>query len=924
MQERGPDRTSSASFATASLGVTRLAIADVPRGHQPFLAPSGGGAVGLNGAIYNARALTRRWGLQLATGNDGEVIWPLYRRFGLRFADELEGMYAVCIVDDERSRVVLAVDPIGIKPLYLSTEGGAWFAASTLQALPERLRRHAFRVPAGTVMTSDGEVARIEPRATVYESLRRALEASVEEQIPVEVPWGCMLSGGLDSSVLIALAARCRSGAVTISAGLPGSGDLAAALLVAATLGTDHHEELIDEEELPELIDAAVRATASPDGSTVMGGVGTYVAARAARRLGLKVLLSGEGADELFAGYDEYRLTPRALLDAELRADQEDLAATECLRLDRCTMAHGIEARVPYLSTAVVAHARALPLEDKLDPARPEPREKLALRRVADELLPPEVAWRPKIGFSTGAGLMAAGARLARRLVSDAELAAIMAMPGWTAFSRTQRLIGVDERLAALTFSRWRALHGEFGPWEELLGRGLARRFMSDGPYRPLTSRAAASDGSAPHRGVLVLASRMHAQHQYAEWLADLTCPALAIAHVASPPASDFAHVSLLNSWDEDEIVEQALALYRTHGFDRVIGLGEVDILPAGRIREMLNLPGQRAASALAYRDKLTMRRQAAAGTVEVPAFAPTGCAEDVVRFMRRHGGPVIVKPRFGGGTVGVRRVDDIAEAADLTFPDGSEGHIVEAFVEGPTFHVDALRLAGEIVLAVPCAYTGDGCLSHWADAGNGSWTLPPENPLFPRLVEATGGVLDALPGPDDLAIHAEFFLAGNNLVLCEAASRCGGIPIPSMLIRRLGTDMRELWSRMQCGLPVDWEAVERHLSRAPLVANFGLPPRDGRIRALPDEVPAGVEDLTIHCTPGEDFGGARYAVRRSGDFVATWVVTASEETELLRAIEATSALMEQAVLWDSPPASGDYREAGVAVAIPSVGESTN
>ena len=289
-----------------------------------------------------------------------------------------------------------------------------------------------------------------------------------------------------------------------------------------------------------------------------------------------------------------------------------------------------------------------------------------------------------------------------------------------------------------------------------------------------------------------------------------------------------------MDSWDEDVIVENALALERTYGLDRVIGLGEVDILAAARIRDLLDLPGQRSPSAHAYRDKLAMRRAAAAAGVAVPAFAPVGSPADVVDFLRQHGGPVMVRPRFGGGSVGICQVNDAAQAAAVSIEDHPGGYLVEAYVPGPMFHVDALRAGGVIELAVPSAYLGDGCLAHWSDAAGGSWTLSPGHPLHDRLVQATARVLDALPGPDDLTVHAEFFLNGDDIVLCEVAARGGGIPIPAMLVRRLGADIRGLWARVQLGLPVDWAAVRQHLASAPLVANVGVPPHNGRLRAYP------------------------------------------------------------------------------------------
>lgn len=404
--------------------------------------------------------------------------------------------------------------------------------------------------------------------------------------------------------------------------------------------------------------------------------------------------------------------------------------------------------------------------------------------------------------------------------------------------------------------------------------------------------------------GILVLASPKYAQLPYDRWLADARVPLSAVAAAHAPPAAQFEHVTLVSDYkDVDTIVQQARELHAAHRYDRVIGLGEADILPAARVREALGLEGQWEESATAYRDKLAMKVHAASAGVAVPAFASVTDVTDVEAFMARHGAPVMLKPRREGGSLGVRRIDDVEQVRALQPPLEPDAMIVEAFVEGPTFHVDALREAGEMVLAVPCAYTGDGCLSHWTDSGNGSFTLARTNPLYPRLNQATERVLDALPGPPDLAIHAEFFLTGSDeLVFCEAASRVGGVPVPAMLTRLLGVDMRELWCRVQCDLAVDWAALAAHLERAPLVANYGLPPRDGRLRTMPASAPRGTEDLELMAAAGDSYAGARYAGRTSGDFIATWVVTADSEPEILEKIAATERVMQDAVAWELCP----------------------
>lgn len=485
MRNRGPDDFGLVDTGFASLGVARLAITDIAHGHQPFRAPSGRAWIGFNGAIYNAQALIQSFDMRPASGNDGEVIGYLYEQFGLRFADYLEGMYAICIADADRSQLVVAVDPIGIKPLYLAATETSWLAASTLQAFPRELRRLAWRIPPGTVWTSAGATAAITPRTTVDGSLRALLEASVQEQIPAEVPWGCMLSGGVDSSVVAALAAR-QGPTLTFTSGLPGSQDLAAAAEVADFLGTVHRQEIIDRDELPLLVDAAVRATASPDPVTILAGIGTYAAARAAAREGVKVLLSGEGADELFGGYEDYLQDPPELREASLLHDQVDLGARECLRLDRCTMAHGIEARVPFLSSSVIGKARALPLTEKIDTSGAVPVQKAVLRRLAGDLLPARSAARPKVGFPDGAGLTQAVREEAHRSVSSDELAEFDNCAVTFSYLKSQRELGVDNTTAAYTWKIWSRYYSDVADgWSDMAERGLVRRSFSEGTYTP-------------------------------------------------------------------------------------------------------------------------------------------------------------------------------------------------------------------------------------------------------------------------------------------------------------------------------------------------------------------------------------------------------------------------------------------------------
>ncbi|MEM9557181.1 MAG: asparagine synthase-related protein [Acidobacteriota bacterium] len=497
MSTRGPDAVAAATLGAGTLGVCRLAITDVTNGTQPVRSASGALLVGFNGAIYNHRALARRYDLTRRSGSDAEVIAPLYERFGLRFADQLEGMYAIALVDDARDRLVLAVDPLGIKPLYAvrrpprDGEAEGWLAASIPQALPAELRSRVWRVPPGTVWTSDGECVEIAPRVAADSpeelGLETLLDASVREQIPDEVSWGCLLSGGVDSSTVAALAVRAAGvdAVIAYTAGVRGSADLDAAVDVAALLGCRHRIAIIEPAELPHLLDTVAAATATPDPFTLLGGVGTWVAARRAARDGVKVLLSGEGADELYAGYDGYAATPPGALDRELLADQLDLGATECLRVDRCTMAHGIETRVPFLCAPVIRHARSLSADDRIAQRAGQTVRKVAVRRAARTLLPERVAQRPKAGIPDGAGLTAAIEQLARRRFDAPAIAALRADPATFGYFDHQRALGVDDAVAALAWDLWRRHHGGLGEsWRDLVARGLVRRPRGEGKYR--------------------------------------------------------------------------------------------------------------------------------------------------------------------------------------------------------------------------------------------------------------------------------------------------------------------------------------------------------------------------------------------------------------------------------------------------------
>ncbi|MFB6665749.1 ATP-grasp domain-containing protein [Streptomyces parvus] len=400
---------------------------------------------------------------------------------------------------------------------------------------------------------------------------------------------------------------------------------------------------------------------------------------------------------------------------------------------------------------------------------------------------------------------------------------------------------------------------------------------------------------------ILILISPRNAGLPFARWLGEERGRLLAVTADGVDPGPGFLAVERVADYTDDTAVHDAVRRIRAHhDVTRVLALAEVDVERAAGLREELGLPGQRPESARAYRDKVLMKEYARAGGIRVPAFAPVHDEAEVLAFMAAHPGPVVVKPRDGSGSTGVAVLHRPEDARAVAERVRSGGHEAEEFVTGRFCHVDALHVGGEFVVSVPSVYTDGGCLSHWTDSGNGSWTLEAGDPLHARLVEETRRLVTALPPAPALFVHAEFFVTeAEEIILCEIAGRVGGTPIPAMLTAVLGLDPRELWSRIECGLPVDLEAVADRARSAPLVANFGLPPRDGRITRVPGQPPAGTQDFTVLAQAGDDWGGARYRDRKSGDFVATWLVTARTEGELLARVAKSEAEAEAGFGWE-------------------------
>jgi asparagine synthase (glutamine-hydrolysing) len=440
MRHRGPDWSGIFADERAVLAHERLAIVDVVGGAQPLANrtnPEAQTYLAVNGEIYNHRELRRRFpDYPFETDSDCEVILALYERHGADFLNELSGIFAFALyqqgTDQTRSRYLVARDPIGVMPLYRGwDEDGNLYVASEMKALIDVCKRIE-DFPPGHYLDSetcpDGEPRRYyEPPWRDYDivagnpldlgTLRTAFEDAVHRQLMTDVPYGLLLSGGLDSSLVAAVAARFRKTRIeaddqteawwpqlhTFSIGLAESPDLRAARKVADALGTVHHEFQYTVQEGHDALSDVIYHLETFDVTTVRASTPMYLLARRIRSMGIKMVLSGEGADEVFGGYLYFHKAPDARAFHEETVLKLDLLHKyDCLRANKSMAAWSIEARVPFLDREFLDVAMAFdPGEKMTGPGR---MEKYPLRKAFDGVLPPEILWRQKEQFSDGVG----------------------------------------------------------------------------------------------------------------------------------------------------------------------------------------------------------------------------------------------------------------------------------------------------------------------------------------------------------------------------------------------------------------------------------------------------------------------------------------------------------------------------------------
>src|SRR5829696_7926805 len=428
LAHRGPDGEGSVEAAGGCLGHRRLAIVDVEGGHQPLKTKSGDLFLVGNGEIYNHEELRETLpDDDFLTKSDNEVALHLFEERGPDAFSELHGMYAF-IIASEDGRFVAARDPVGIKPLYWARRDDHVRFASELGAYDEDWQPEAEAFPPGHYWTPEDGLVRFasavphdkedleqfegpsEPGAPIPDEIlkkvREKLIETVEGQMMGDVPVGVFLSGGLDSNLVAAIAARWYrergERLKTFAVGLEDSPDLKAARAVAEYLETEHHESVYTAEDALEVLPGVVRCIENYDPSLVRSAVPNYILARFTAEH-LKVVLTGEGADEIFAGYDYLtEFETEEELHNELVRIIEGLHNLNPQRGDRVTMAHGLEARIPFLEREMIELGLALPAGWKL--AGEDQPEKHLLRQAFDGWLPDDFLWRKKAQFGDGSG----------------------------------------------------------------------------------------------------------------------------------------------------------------------------------------------------------------------------------------------------------------------------------------------------------------------------------------------------------------------------------------------------------------------------------------------------------------------------------------------------------------------------------------
>ncbi len=431
VRHRGPDWSGIYTSKNAILAHERLAIVDPTSGKQPLYGSEGKIVLAANGEIYNHLELRKQFkgSYEFKTNSDCEIILALYEKKGINFLDELNGIFGFAIYDSEKNEFFIARDHIGIIPLYMGWDSrGTFFVASELKALEGTCSKIELFPPGHYWHSSKAkpikwykrdwtDYKKVSKNSTSINDLHDALSNAVHRQLMSDVPYGVLLSGGLDSSITSALAKRFAPKRIetgdkqpawwpqlhSFSVGLEGSPDLIASRKVADHIGTVHHEIIFTIQEGLDALYDVIYHLETYDVTTIRASTPMFLMARAIKSLGIKMVLSGEGADEIFGGYLYFHKAPSEdELHQETVRKLASLHKYDCLRANKSLAAWGIEGRVPFLDKQFLDVAMRLNPKDKMISSNRM--EKWVLRKAFENYLPKEIVWRQKEQFSDGVG----------------------------------------------------------------------------------------------------------------------------------------------------------------------------------------------------------------------------------------------------------------------------------------------------------------------------------------------------------------------------------------------------------------------------------------------------------------------------------------------------------------------------------------
>ena len=431
IRHRGPDWSGIYCGGSAILAHERLSIVDPESGGQPLFSPDKKQVLAVNGEIYNHQEIRRRYAgrYEFQTGSDCEVILALYRDKGINFLEDINGIFAFALYDEEKDAFLIARDPIGVIPLYIGYDSdGTVYVASELKALEGHCERYEPFLPGHYYWSEEPGMKRyyhrdwfeyeaVKDNEASVDAIRDALTAAVKRQLMSDVPYGVLLSGGLDSSVISSIAEKFSEHRIednsqtraywprlhSFAVGLKGAPDLAKAKLVADHIGTVHHEINYTIQEGLDAVRDVIYFIETYDVTTVRASTPMYLLARVIKSMGIKMVLSGEGADEVFGGYLYFHKAPSAkAFHEETVRKLSKLHYYDCLRANKSLSAWGVEGRVPFLDKEFLDVAMRTNPEAKMCPGSTI--EKKIVREAFADMLPEEIAWRQKEQFSDGVG----------------------------------------------------------------------------------------------------------------------------------------------------------------------------------------------------------------------------------------------------------------------------------------------------------------------------------------------------------------------------------------------------------------------------------------------------------------------------------------------------------------------------------------